>query len=385
MSTTRNSRYQEGSIDRVKRAKGPDVWVFRWRELQPDGTRVQRKKTIGNAKQFPRKADVQREVENLRSEINSREERVGKITIGQAWGHFQEHELEVDRSPTTIASYRDYFKSIILPDWKDVPLEDVKAPAVEKWLRSLKYANGTKAKVRNHLSALFSHAIREEMYTKMNPISSVRQSAIRQKEPEILSVAEIRAIMDRIEVEPVRVMVAVAAATALRRSEFRGLKWRDFRLDGMCIDLRRGVIRKMESNLKTVASRKSVPLHPALVEVLKLWREHTPYPADDDWVFASPFTEGKRPYWPESAMVSYVRPAAEKAGITKHFAWHTFRHSVATELSRAGENVKVVQELLRHANSRITQDIYQQANQDAKRNALSHFSGLFVVPPAKTA
>jgi hypothetical protein len=93
MSTTRNSRYQEGSIDRVKRAKGPDVWVYRWRELLLDGTRVQRKKTIGTMKDFPRKADVQREVENLRSEINSREEKVGKITIGQAWGHFQAHEI----------------------------------------------------------------------------------------------------------------------------------------------------------------------------------------------------------------------------------------------------------------------------------------------------
>lgn len=385
MSTTRNSRYQEGSIERVKRAKDPDVWVYRWRELQPNGTRVQRKKTIGSVEEFRSKSDVQREVENLRSQINSREQKVGKITVADAWGHFQEHELEINRSPTTIANYRDYFKSIILPEWKDVPLEDVKAPAVEKWLRSLNYANGTKAKVRNHLSALFSHAIREEMYTRMNPISSVRQSAIRQKEPEILSIPEIRAIMDRIEVEPVRVMVAVAAATALRRSEFRGLKWSDIQFDQMWISLRRGLIGKMESKLKSVASRKGVPLHPALADVLKLWREHSPYPQHDDWVFASPFTEGKRPYWPESAIVDYVRPAAKKAGITKHFGWHTFRHSVATELSKAGENVKVVQELLRHANSRITLELYQQANQDAKRNALSHFSGLFVVHPAKSA
>jgi integrase len=223
------------------------------------------------------------------------------------------------------------------------------------------------------------------MYDRINPISSVRQSAIRQKEPEILSIPEIRAIMDRIEVEPVRVMVAVAATTGLRRSEFRGLKWADIDFEEKWIHLRRGLIRKMESNLKTVASRKGVPLHPALAEVLKSWREHTPYPTNDDWIFASPFTEGKRPFWPESAMVSYIRPAAEKAGVTKHFAWHTFRHSVATELSQAGENVKTVQELLRHANRRITLEVYQQANPEAKRNALSHFSGLFVVPPAKSA
>ena len=45
----------------------------------------------------------------------------------------------------------------------------------------------------------------------------------------------------------------------------------------------------------------------------------------------------------------------------------------------------MVQEILRHASSRITQDIYQQAGQNAKRKALTHFTGLFVVPETKTA
>ena len=60
-----------------------------------------------------------------------------------------------------------------------------------------------------------------------------------------------------------------------------------------------------------------------------------------------------------------MRPAAQKAGINKHTGWHTFRHSVGSALGQASENIKVVQELLRHANSRITQDVYQQADQDA--------------------
>jgi hypothetical protein len=36
-----------------------------------------------------------------------------------------------------------------------------------------------------------------------------------------------------------------------------------------------------------------------------------------------------------------------------------------------------VQELLRHASSRITQDVYQQGSAEAKRTALSQMSGMF--------
>jgi site-specific recombinase XerD len=79
----------------------------------------------------------------------------------------------------------------------------------------------------------------------------------------------------------------------------------------------------------------------------------------------------------------HVRPAAVKAGIAKTIGWHTFRHSVGSLLGQRGENVKVVQELLRHPSSKITQDVYQQADQAAKRSALNHMSGIFVVPPVE--
>jgi integrase len=46
------------------------------------------------------------------------------------------------------------------------------------------------------------------------------------------------------------------------------------------------------------------------------------------------------------------------------------------------EQVKVVQELLRHSNCSITQDLYQQADADAKRSAQGHVGGLFVIKKA---
>jgi integrase len=229
------------------------------------------------------------------------------------------------------------------------------------------------------MSALFSHCIRHELYTKLNPISSVRQSAVRQRDPDILTLDEMRSILGNIGPQAIRVMVAVAAASALRRSEFRGLKWADIDFENHWVNLKRGVVNKHVTNLKTKASRKGIPLLPELAELLVLWRSETPYPRPQDWVFASPFTEGKSPYWPDVAMQDHVRPAAKKAGITKHITWHVFRHSFGSLMGHKGENIKTVQELMRHASAKITMDVYQQADETAKRIAVGKVAGLFAV------
>jgi site-specific recombinase XerD len=67
----------------------------------------------------------------------------------------------------------------------------------------------------------------------------------------------------------------------------------------------------------------------------------------------------------------YIRPVAQKAGIQKRVGWHTFRHSFGTLLKANGEDIKTVQELLRHANSRITLEVYTQAVTSNKRAAQS--------------
>ena len=70
-------------------------------------------------------------------------------------------------------------------------------------------------------------------------------------------------------------------------------------------------------------------------------------------------------------MKRHIQPVAKAIGIHKKIGWHTFRHSFGTLLKANGEDVKTVQELLRHANSRITLDVYTQAVNSNKRAAQS--------------
>ncbi|HEX4029549.1 MAG TPA: tyrosine-type recombinase/integrase [Terracidiphilus sp.] len=95
------------------------------------------------------------------------------------------------------------------------------------------------------------------------------------------------------------------------------------------------------------------------------------YPLIDDYVFASEAMRGKQPYWPDNLMKRHIRPVAKANGIHKRIGWHTFRHTFGTLLKANGEDVKTVQELLRHANSRITLEVYTQATTSNKRTAQS--------------
>jgi integrase len=67
----------------------------------------------------------------------------------------------------------------------------------------------------------------------------------------------------------------------------------------------------------------------------------------------------------------HIQPKARDLGINKKLSWHTFRHTFSTVLKANGEDVKVVQELLRHASAKMTLDTYSQALTPAKRAAQS--------------
>jgi integrase len=55
-----------------------------------------------------------------------------------------------------------------------------------------------------------------------------------------------------------------------------------------------------------------------------------------------------------------------RLGINKRVTWHTFRRTYSTLLQSNREDVKVVQELLRHGSA---MDVYSQAQMPAKREA----------------
>jgi integrase len=137
----------------------------------------------------------------------------------------------------------------------------------------------------------------------------------------------------------------------------------------MEVNVLRSCVRNRIGKTKTESSRPPVPRHPLVLNALLDWRAKSPYSADLDFLFFSVRFRGNRPLSPDSILEKSVRPALARIGVVgKHIGWHSFRHSLATNLISLGVDIKVAQELMRHSSRRTTHNIYTRGGQHNDRN-----------------
>jgi len=314
----RRTRYQQGSVQREKRRQGPDVWVYRWYEVGSNGESKYRKAIVGSVLTFPTEATALKAAQALRIDANQQAPQAegGPNTIAELVAHYRLKELAGERNGrkafSTRAGYECYLDNWILPRWQDHKLDQVKPVAVEAWLDSIRRARGTRAKIRNIMSAVFHHAMRYE-WLDSNPIKLVRQSAKRERTPDVLELEELRLLLAKLELRE-RTLVLLDAATGLRVSELLALRWEDVDFKALELRVTRSIWHQVVGDCKTEASAKPVPLDSYMAEDLLRWQRMSPYPMPSDWVFASPTMRGKQPYWPDNLMKRYIRPVARKAG-----------------------------------------------------------------------
>ncbi|HZZ39931.1 MAG TPA: tyrosine-type recombinase/integrase [Acidobacteriaceae bacterium] len=150
-----------------------------------------------------------------------------------------------------------------------------------------------------------------------------------------------------------------------------GLKWEDVDFENLELRVTRDVVKQRIERCKTEASRKPVPIDAAVAEILWARRRRCAYNQPQDWIFASPAKKGKQPYWPNSIYRVYLKPVLDDLKITEPVGWHTLRHSLGTLMKANGEDVKTIQETLRHANFKVTMDVYTQGITAIRRTAHS--------------
>jgi integrase len=279
--------------------------------------------------------------------------------------------------------YAIVVKNWILPRWGRLLLDEVKTVEVERWLRATDLANGTKAKIKNIMSALFSHAVRWE-FCGHNPISSgiqvgsggkrgpsvgVRISAKRQRAPLVLSSEQVKQGLAQLQFRD-QLLVFLIGALGTRRGEVGALRWTDCDLANQTFNVQHSYYWGRGGCLKatkTEASAKLLPMHPALKNSLLEWRDQSLYATATDFVFPSVRKKGKKPLDLGAVLNRMIKPAFARIGIAG-VGWHTFRHSVGSMLADMGEHQLTIRDYLRHSNLNVTNQ-YLQATSKTKRLA----------------
>lgn len=173
-----------------------------------------------------------------------------------------------------------------------------------------------------------------------------------QRLPELLSRAEVAALLGATMSLKARTFLMVAYASGLRLSELCQLRGRDIdsACDRMCIRVIQGKGGKDRYSL----------LAPDLLEQLKLyWRTCRMGAKAEDWLF----TSRRNPSQPldRNSGQYYYNKARQAAGITKQGGIHTLRHCFATHLLEAGVDLNSISKLLGHANLSTTSRYLQMA------------------------
>jgi integrase len=299
------------------------------------------------------------------------------LTFGQLVQIYREKEL-VTEAYSTQKVYGWNLDNWILPKWRTSTLhqmERLPGPLYEQWLASMTHTkqgkpmtNGTRAKIKNIMSAVFTYALRWN-WIQRHPFREkrVQQTAKRTRKPESLIEGELKRLfvtMKRRE----RVLVLLDVPQGLRVGELLALQWHDVEWSAKTLNICKAVWHQHIGPVKTDESERVMPLNDAMLADLKAWRTETRYASEHDYIFASPKMKGKQPYWPES-LIKHIRQAAQRAGISKHISWHVFRHTFSTLLIKNGEDIKTVQDLMRHANARTTLEAYADSVNEKKRAA----------------
>ena len=368
------TRYQHGTIELKERARGPAIWQFRWR----DRTGKRMSEDIGTTIEYKTRSAVDRcsKVAYLRMKVNTDQPAEPDEKFGVVLERYVQEEIP--KRFSTQHAYLSYINNHIRPKWGEFPLTQVKPLAVRDWLKAIldkknkrPLANKTRGHIKGLMHRIFDCAMLwEYLPPDRNPMSLVRieGSSKRRKKPRVLTPEEFSVLVARVNREPCRTMVILALCTGVRCSELVALKWSDFDWENLSVYIRRAIVAGRVDDVKTEYSEAPLPLDPALAEVILEWRRRTEFSAESDFVFASPYMAGEKPYTPWNMQHNHLSPAAIKAGLGP-IGWHTLRHTYRAWLGDNGEALTVQKELMRHASIQTTLNTYGGGIMDSMREA----------------
>ena len=269
---------------------------------------------------------------------------------------FKDHlKLERSMSPNTIAAYTsDVHKYFDLLRTDGIAPADASSDDIFRFLETQVTAGVTRrsqSRILSSVKALYRFLDAEGALPAGNPCDKLSAPKINPYLPTVLSVEEVLAILDSVDLSKPeghrnRAILEVLYSCGLRVSELVSLKISDLFPDEQ-------FIRVFGKGSK----QRLVPIGEPALKAIRLYREVRDagpvQKAAEDILFLNR-RGGKLT---REMIFHIVKEQAEVAGIRKEISPHTFRHSFATNMVENGADLRVVQQMLGHE-SILTTEIY---------------------------
>jgi integrase/recombinase XerD len=224
----------------------------------------------------------------------------------------------------------------------------------------------SQARIISGIKQFYGFLILENL-TKIDPSELLEQPKLGRKLPEVLTIEEIDALLNAIDLSKNeghrnRAMLETLYSCGLRVSELVGLRFSDLFFE-------EGFIRVIGKGNK----ERLVPVSPQVQKEIDIYQQHIRnhlniQKGSENIVFLN-----RRGAQLTRVMVfTIIKNLAESIGLKKNISPHTFRHSFATHLIEGGANLRAIQEMLGHE-SITTTEIYTHLDQRFLRDAILSF------------
>ncbi len=250
-------------------------------------------------------------------------------------------------SKNTLKTYSFYNKKF-LEFVKKTP-ENVDESDVKEFLSNMITVGLNKRSVALARSAIlfYYNEVLERGFAK------IKTPKLQRSLPVVLSKDEIRLLLDACTHEKSKLLVKLLYGSGLRISEALSLKVEDLELNDRHAWVRSGKGGK----------DRMVILADGLISDMKRYFRKKGFTSG--YIFP-----GKNGSMTSRNAQKIISTAAKRAGIRKHVTPHKLRHSFATHLRDSGNDLRVIQELLGHANISTT-EIYTHVSSEEKKKVRS--------------
>lgn len=396
-----DGRYMYRYID----AKGTPRFVYSWTLTQSD--RTPKGKQPGICLRELEK-DIAKDLQDEIDTYNAK-----KTTLNAFWEDYIANKQELKKS--TRSNYKYMYDKYVRDEIGDKRLVDIKYSTIKKYYNSLiehDFKPNSMEIIHTILHPIFTIAVRDG-YIRTNPTDGVMAEIKKSHDWEKPKRHALTEEQQERFVDYVREhktyhhwlpIFTFLLGTGCRVGEAVGLRWEDCDFQNNIISINHSLIYRPDEDTrkvmyhittpKTKSGIREVPMFAAVKKMLLEERlrqmkdgfNQTEIDGYSGFIFSNRFGSVLTPHNINRAIDRIIRDHnIEETELAKkekrtplllpHFSVHNLRHTFCTRFCENETNLKIIQEIMGHADISTTMDIYNEATREKKKESFVNLEG----------